>query len=131
MIICTFMAQVILKNSELLILFGEKLNIENSDEIILLFNGTSTEFDNILVMNAIIGKYIRLKYVSRINATHYHVKLINKQDRNVFDKEISLDEKYIIVKYNINKTEFKKSRDHKYFILGNDKNISLENKSSI
>ena len=119
------------EDSELLILFGEKLNIENSDEIILLFNGTSTEFDNILVMNAIIGKYIRLKYVSRINATHYHVKLINKQDRNVFDKEISLDEKYIIVKYNINKTEFKKSRDHKYFILGNDKNISLENKSSI
>ena len=119
-----------IEDSELLILYGEKLNIEDSDEILLLFNGTSTEYDNIFVLNAAIGKYIKLKYVSRINETHYHVKLVNKQDRSVFDKQISLDEKYIIVKYNLNKMEYKKSRDHKYYILGNDKNISLENKSS-
>ena len=118
------------EDSELLILYGEKLNIEDSDEILLLFNGTSTEYDNLLVMNAILGKFIKLKYVARINETHYHVKFINKQDRNVFDKQISLDEKYIIVKYNKNKTEYKKSRDHIYYVLGNDKNISLENKSS-
>ena len=118
------------EDSELLILYGEKLNIENSDEIILLFNGTLPENDNVLIMNTIIGKFIRLKYVSRINETHYHVKLINKQDKNVFDKDISLDDKYIIVKYNNDKTEYKKSREHKYIILGNEKNISLDNKTS-
>ena len=106
------------------------MNIENSDEIILLFNGTLPENDNVLIMNTIIGKFIRLKYVSRINETHYHVKLINKQDKNVFDKDISLDDKYIIVKYNNDKTEYKKSREHKYIILGNEKNISLDNKTS-
>ena len=119
-------------NREYLILYGENLNIENSDEIILLYNGTTSEYNNVVFMNTLLGGFIRLTYYSRINATHYKVKMVNKEDMSVFDKQITLDEKYIIVKYNNkNKKEYKSKSTHKFFILGNDKNISLLNKSSI
>ena len=118
------------EDPDLLILFGENLNIEKSDEIILLYNGTSTEYGNAIFMDTLLGKFIKLKFQSRINATHYHVKMMNKKDKTIFDKQISLDDKYIIVKYNKNKNEYKKkSSEHKYAILGNEKNISLENKN--
>jgi hypothetical protein len=35
-------------NREYLILYGENLNIENSDEIILLYNGTTSEYNNVV-----------------------------------------------------------------------------------
>ena len=120
------------EDPETLILFGENLNIENSDEILLLFNGTSSEFDNVILINAILDKFIRIKYQSRINATHYKVKMVNKQDMIYFEKQISLDEKYIIVKNNPkanNKNESRKRLNHTYYVLGNDKNISFTNRS--
>ena len=115
-----------------LILFGKNLNIENSDEILLLLNGTSTEYDNVVFINAILDKFIRIKCQSKINATHYKVKMMNKLDMIYFEKQISLDDKYIIVKNNpkpSNKNESKKRLNHTYYILGNEKNISLTNKS--
>ena len=114
------------------ILFGENLNIENSDEILLLFNGTSSEYDNVVVINSILDKFIRIKYESRINATHYKVKMVNKQDIIYFEKQVSLDDKYIIVKYNpkaTSRNESRKKLNHTYYVLGNEKNISLTNKS--
>ena len=97
-------------NREYLILYGENLNIENSDEIILLYNGTTSEYNNVVFMNTLLGGFIRLTYYSRINATHYRVKMVNKEDMSVFDKQITLDEKYIIVKYN-NKNKGKKKNE--------------------
>ena len=113
-----------------LILYGNNLNIENSDEIILLINSTFNEYDNIFFFNGIFGKYIRLKYDSKINSTHYKVKMLNKNDVIYFEKQFALDEKYIIVKnnkkINDNNKKEEKQNNHKYVILGNEKNISLD-----
>ena len=49
-------------NREYLILYGENLNIENSDEIILLYNGTTSEYNNVVFMNTLLGGFIRLTY---------------------------------------------------------------------
>ena len=123
------------EDPDTLILYGTNLNIETSDEILLLFNGTSSEYDNVLILNAVLDKFIRIKYKSRINETHYKVSMVNKQDMIYFEKQISLDDKYIIVKYNRNKIgkekEYKKKSNHTYSIIGNEKNISLTNKSTI
>ena len=114
----------------ILVLFGKNLNIENADEIILLLNDTLNQYDNVVFINAVLDKIIRLKYHSKINETHYKVEMINKKDMIFFEKQISLDEKYIIGKYNRNlKNESTKKLNHTYFILGNESNISLTNKS--
>ena len=114
----------------ILILFGRNLNIENSDEIILLLNDTLNQYDNVVFINAVLDKIIRLKFLAKINETHFKVEMINKKDTIFFEKQISLDEKYIIVKYNRkNKNESTKKLNHTYYILGNENNISLTNKS--
>ena len=122
------------EDPETLILYGENLNIENSDEILLLINGTSSEYDNVVFLNAVLDKFIRIKFQSRINSTHYKVSMLNKIDMIYFEKQISLDDRYIIVKNNPkrskNKSEFKKKTNHPFYIIGNDKNISLTNRSS-
>ena len=110
-----------------LILYGKDLDIENTEEIMILLNNTFSDYDNMLFINSIFSKYIRLKYESKINETHYIVKMLNKNDILLFEKQISLDEKYIIVKNNTNKKKDNhKKEEQKYAILGNEKNISLD-----
>ena len=110
------------------ILSGENLNIENTEEILLLFNDTFVDENNYVFINDIFNsKFITLKYQQRINQTHFKVKMINKKDIIYFEKQITLDGKYIIVKNNTKKEkEEKKKEEAKYVILGNEKNISLE-----
>ena len=110
------------------ILSGENLNIENTEEILLLFNDTFDENNNYVFINDIFNnKFISLKYQQRINQTHFKVKMSNKKDILYFEKQITLDGKYIIVKNNTKKEkEEEKKEEAKYVILGNDKNISLE-----
>ena len=53
----------------ILVLFGKNLNIEDADEIILLLNDTLNQYDNVVFINAVLDKIIRLKYHSKINET--------------------------------------------------------------
>ena len=56
--------------------------------------------------------------------------MVNKNDVIYFEKQFALDEKYIIVKnnkkINDNNKKEEKQNNHKYVILGNEKNISLD-----
>ena len=111
------------------ILSGKNLNIENTEEILLLFNDTFVENNNYVFINDIFNnKFLSLKYQQRINQTHFKVKLSNKKDLLYFEKPISLDGKYIIVKNNTKKNKEEEEKEEaRYVIIGNDKNISLEN----
>ena len=83
-------------------------------------------------MNDIFNnKFLHFKYQERINITHFRVKLTNKDDIKFIEKEITLDGRYIIVQENKkdeNKEEIIKE-EAKYTIIGNEKNISLEQNS--
>ena len=112
------------------ILYGDDLNIEDSIEIWLLFNDTLVDGVNYYFVNDIFSKnYISVQFLNKINKTHFEVKMLNKKDIIYFEKDKALDGKYIIVK---NNSKTKKKTDEvkeeaKYIILGNDKNISIEN----
>ena len=111
------------------ILNGENLNIEDTLEIWLLFNDTFVDNINYYFVNDIFNKnYISVKYLKKINATNFEVKMLNKKDIIYFDKNKALDGRYIIVKNNTKaeKNSGENTEDAKYIILGNDKNISIE-----
>ena len=111
------------------ILYGENLDMEKSDEILLLYNDTKVDFNNYVFINDIFTtKYISINYIQKINKTHHLVKMKNQEDIDFFEKKITLDGRYIIVKNNTkneDETEIKKE-DPKYAILGNEKNLPLE-----
>ena len=113
-------------------LVGQNLELKNSEEILLMFNDTKVEYTNYVFMNDIFNnKFLHFKYQERINITHFRVKLTNKDDIKFIEKEITLDGRYIIVQENKkdeNKEEIIKD-EAKYTIIGNEKNISLEQNS--
>ena len=113
-------------------LVGQNLELKNSEEILLMFNDTKVEYTNYVFMNDIFNnKFLHFKYQERINITHFRVKLTNKDDIKFIEKEITLDGRYIIVQENKkdeNKEEIIKE-EAKYTIIGNEKNISLEQNS--
>ena len=112
------------------ILKGQNLELENSDEILIPFNDTNAEFYNFIFINDIFNnKFFTFEYKSRINQTHHKVQLVNKSELKYLEKEITLDGRYIIIKENKNdaKKEEESKEEAKYVIIGNDKNISLDN----
>ena len=115
------------------IIKGQNLELENSDGILIPFNDTKTEFYNFIFINDIFNnKFFSFQYKSRINQTHYKVQLENKNELKYLEKEITLDGRYIIIKENKNdakkEEESKEGKEEaKYAIIGNDRNISLDN----
>ena len=111
------------------ILFGENLELEKSEKILVLLNETLYNKNYVFLNDMLSTKFISLVYEERINATHFKVKMPNKNDLDYFDKQITLDGKYIIAK-NKTKEEEKEKEEKKpspkYTILGNEKNLSLD-----
>ena len=114
------------------ILGGQDLDIENSEGILIPFNDTKIEFNNFIFINDIFNnKFFTFEYKSRINQTHYKVQSLNKNELKYLEKDITLDGRYIIMKSNKNnaKKEEEEKEEAKYVIVGNEKNISLDNNS--
>ena len=118
-------------NDNIFIIKGKYLDIYEKDEILLIFNDTEVEFYNYIFINDILSyKFISLQCLKRFNETHVEVKINNKLDLEYIEKDITLDSRYIKVKNNIKegkKDEEEKKEEAKYVIIGNSKNISLDN----
>ena len=117
--------------TSILSLFGTNLNIEKNDNILLLYNDTIVDYNNYIFINDIFStKYISVKCLEKINSTHYKVKMLNKKDSAVFENQITLDGRYIIMKNNTKTKKEEKienKEEARYIVLGNEKNISLDN----
>ena len=115
------------------ILFGENLKIEDSQNILVLFNDTIIEYNNYVFINDIFNyKYIPLISLGKINSTHFKVKMKNPKDIIYFEKEITLDGRYIIMKNNTKNENISETKkvEAKYVILGNEKNVSLDSNTN-
>ena len=108
-------------------IYGENLQFEKYDKILVLFSEKIIEYSNYVFVNDIFNtKYIEITYLNKINQTHHKVKMVNEKDIAYFDKQIILDGRYIIVKNNTKKKNETKKEDAQYVVLGNEKNISLD-----
>ena len=108
-------------------IYGDNLHFEKYDKILVLFSEKIVEYSNYVFMNDILKtKYIEITYLNKINQTHHKVKMVHEKDISYFDKQIILDGRYIIVKNNTKKKNETKKEDAQYVILGNEKNISLD-----
>ena len=117
-------------SSSIFILAGKDLDIEKSDGILIPFNDTIIEFNNYIFINDIFNnKFFSFEYKERINRTHFKLNLLDKSQIKYLEKDITLDGRYIIIKNNKNKVkkEEEKKEEAKYIIIGNEKNISLDN----
>jgi len=108
-------------------IYGENLQFEKYDKILVLFSEKIIEYSNYVFVNDIFNtKYIEITYLNKINQTHHKVKMVNEKDIAYFDKQIILDGRYIIVKNNTKKKNETKKEDAQYVVLGNERNISLD-----